>query len=304
MAEVNTAAEPDGYSVTPPELEKVEQWFWDPDFIRGMVAPLCGIGPGTRVLDVGCGTGGFGRQIYRLTQPNATVVGLDLNSQAVAWGNHYNQAHGYERFTLQQGDARRLGSHFAPATFDATVEVGMLSNVYDPDEVRSTLAQMTGLVRPGGHVASLEIDLRVMMTGESDEMHQLTGQWNQALVRGAAQTRVGNLAIAPQIPLLFHELGLQAIKVKPYFAPEPFAPFSDETIALVVDYRSIFYEDSPAHMAKRGLLRRGGLSVRRIAELCQRLGAYWDERIAIMRQGRMPPLMLQVFLFTCGQRPL
>lgn len=49
----------------------------DPDAVRRQAA-LCGIGPGVRVLDGGCGSGKTTSVIHEIVQPGGSAVGIDF----------------------------------------------------------------------------------------------------------------------------------------------------------------------------------------------------------------------------------
>jgi len=53
-----------------------------------------GIGPGMRVLDVGCGAGDVSFLLARMVGPSGTVVGVDRSEDAVAMANARARAMG------------------------------------------------------------------------------------------------------------------------------------------------------------------------------------------------------------------
>lgn len=302
MGSTQASASQAPYFTSPPILETVEKWFWDTDFVRGIIVPLCDLRPGVRVLDVGCGTGAFARQIHRYIQPGGTVVGLDKNADSVQAGNAHNATHHLDGLTLVNGDARDLVRHFELASFDVVGEVGMLCNLPGPDAVRLVLGQMIDVARPGGRVYSLQIDLGAIFAEEA-EIRDLTRKWMEAVIRGYASRDGRDMEIATKMPTYFHEQGLLDIKVKSYIAPEPFPPFAKETIDLVEGFRAWFEETSAAHRAQRQHLVGGGLTEDQIGEMCVKLRSRWDERISMMKAGQLPPLFTQVFLFVSGRKP-
>jgi len=80
---------------------------------------LAQLPPGASLLEIGCGTGWFGRA---LAQRGFRVAGLDPSGAMLA------RAQG--RFPLVRGDAARLP--FAERSFDAALLVGVLDFVPDP----------------------------------------------------------------------------------------------------------------------------------------------------------------------------
>lgn len=54
----------------------------DPEALRAQ-AEWCGIGPGLRVLDVGCGPGKTSFILHEMTQPGGAVLGLDFSTERI-----------------------------------------------------------------------------------------------------------------------------------------------------------------------------------------------------------------------------
>jgi SAM-dependent methyltransferase len=104
------------------------------------LAERLGVGPGRRVLDVGCGPGRHSRGLAAL---GADVVGLDLSRSFLA-------AAGPGRWV--QADARRLPVR--PGAFDLVVCLcqGGFGLLGGDDDV-AAFAEIAAAVRPGGHLA-------------------------------------------------------------------------------------------------------------------------------------------------------
>ena len=68
----------------------------DPDAVRRQVE-ICGIGPGARVLDGGCGSGKTTSIIHEMVQPGGSVVGIDFAQDRVDFAKkHYGNKDGIE----------------------------------------------------------------------------------------------------------------------------------------------------------------------------------------------------------------
>jgi SAM-dependent methyltransferase len=110
-----------------------EQW-------RDWVVPL---GPsdfeGKRVLDAGCGLGGFAE--YAQQWGADQVVGVDLSEAIDAAKERLDGG----RIALVQGDLHRLP--FARRSFDLAYSIGVLHHLPDP---RKGFEAVAGMVRPGG----------------------------------------------------------------------------------------------------------------------------------------------------------
>ncbi|SRR5579875_250602 len=100
-----------------------------------------GLPPGSRVLDVACGTGDLSRG---LEKQGLHAVGIDLSPGMLA------RAHGTARLVL--GDA--LDGPVRTASFDGAVSGFALRNVVD---LAALFAELARVVRPGGRISLLEL---------------------------------------------------------------------------------------------------------------------------------------------------
>jgi ubiquinone/menaquinone biosynthesis C-methylase UbiE len=104
----------------------------DADAVRNQ-AMLCGIGPGKRVLDVGCGSGKTASVIHEMIQPNGSLVGIDFSEERIEYARqHFGNRPGIEfrvmDFTKPLGDigqfdfiwVRFVLEYFLKESFDIT----------------------------------------------------------------------------------------------------------------------------------------------------------------------------------------
>jgi SAM-dependent methyltransferase len=110
-----------------------------------LLVEVLGLGPGSVVLDVGCGPG---RHSHELARRGVRVVGVDIAARFVALARDH--APGGAAFA--RGDARALPVR--PGGFDAVISLcqggfGLLGGVGEDRAV----AEMVGALRPGGRVA-------------------------------------------------------------------------------------------------------------------------------------------------------
>ncbi|RPJ74308.1 MAG: class I SAM-dependent methyltransferase [Desulfobacteraceae bacterium] len=106
--------------------------------------------PGSRVLDVGCGSGRHVSAAYLL--PRTVTVGVDAAAAELAAARERLMfhdrlgAHGGGRWHLCAADGMRLP--FAAEVFDAVVCSEVLEHLFSPDQA---VAEMMRVLKPGGH---------------------------------------------------------------------------------------------------------------------------------------------------------
>ena len=141
---------------TPQELARLERQAAIFERPTRALLERCGIGPGQRVLDLGCGAGDVTLLLGDFVGPAGHVIGVDRAPEAVA---------------TARGRAAGLGRHnvtFMVSTIDALdlppvdAVVGrfVLMHQAAPVEV---LARAARLVRPGGVVAMMESHLDALV---------------------------------------------------------------------------------------------------------------------------------------------
>ena len=106
-----------------------------------------GLRPGTRVLDIGCGTGAL---LVELAQAGARVTGIDTFEEAEGIDRQIAEA----RLREHRIEARLLTASaamlpFADESFDLAVNIGMLEHI-PPDRRAGVLREMFRVVRAGG----------------------------------------------------------------------------------------------------------------------------------------------------------
>jgi ubiquinone/menaquinone biosynthesis C-methylase UbiE len=151
--------------------------------LLGMEAPhlrltdQAGLGPGRRVLEIGCGTGNLALLAKRL-HPQAEITGLDPDPQALARARRKAASHGLA-LRLDQGFAGALP--YADASFDRVLSSFMLHHL-DEAERRRALSEAARVLKPGGslHVVDIRADglgERMAAAGFADAFEIGTGRW-------------------------------------------------------------------------------------------------------------------------------
>lgn len=112
---------------------------------RGVLIEQARIGPGERVLDIGCGTGTMAVRVKQ-THPDAEVVGLDPDPKALARARRKADGAGVN-IHFDVGFAGSLP--FADASFDRVLSSFMFHHL-PQDEKDRMLREAHRVLRPGG----------------------------------------------------------------------------------------------------------------------------------------------------------
>jgi len=111
------------------------------------VLRAAGIGAGMQILDVGCGVGDVSFLVGEIVGPRGSVLGIDLDSNAISFADERRAAQGITNVVFREGDARSVDSE---RLFDGAVGRFLLMYLSDPTAALRLIAQR---VRPGGIVA-------------------------------------------------------------------------------------------------------------------------------------------------------
>ncbi|GAA2884721.1 methyltransferase domain-containing protein [Pseudonocardia halophobica] len=131
--------------------------------LKALAIERTGTGPGSRVLDVGCGFGLETLRLARRVQPGGAVTGVDLSADFVAEGRRRAAAEGVP-VELLRADARHLP--FADASFDVTRIERVLIYLDDP---WAALREIVRVTRPGGVIAIIAPDFDTNTVNVPDE---------------------------------------------------------------------------------------------------------------------------------------
>ena len=123
----------------------------DPESIREQ-ARWCGIKPGQRLLDLGCGPGKTTAILRDMVQPGGTVLGLDASEDRIAHARrHYGNREGIQ-FAVH--DLRKPLDRFG--LFDAVWVRFVLE--YFHRENREVVQRIYESLRPGGFLYLIDLD--------------------------------------------------------------------------------------------------------------------------------------------------
>ena len=123
----------------------------DPSVLRKQ-AEWCGVKPGQRLLDLGCGPGKTTAILYDLIQPGGSILGLDGSEERIAHAkSRYGNKPGME-FAVH--DIRRPLNGFG--TFDAVWVRFVLE--YYREQSRDIVGNIAHSLNPGGSLYLLDLD--------------------------------------------------------------------------------------------------------------------------------------------------
>ncbi len=127
-------------------------WNWDSPSGRrratrraSIFVECCGLAPGRRALELGCGTGVF---LERVAPCGAAIVGLDLSADLLAKAR--GRVAAAPNVVLNRGNAESLP--YADASFDAVYGSSVLHHL----SLDRALREVLRVLRPGGQCAFTE----------------------------------------------------------------------------------------------------------------------------------------------------
>ncbi len=174
-----------------------------------MIFAEAGIRPGMRVLDIGCGAGDVAFVAADLVGPDGFVVGVDRSPDALARARLRAEQRGLAQVQFVEGD---INDPAPGGPFDAMVERLVLMWVPDPAAV---LRRQATVLRPGGLVVPIEIDLSMMWFLPEIPLGTQVKSW---LVE--AFSKAGISMLGPRLWAIVEEAGLRPlgkIGVQPVF---------------------------------------------------------------------------------------
>ena len=124
-----------------------------------------GIGPGSHVLDIGCGTGDVSLTAAELVGPEGRVVGIDRGAVALEAAREKADRAGLRNVSFEVSE---ITDFHRPASFDALV--GRFVLMHQPDPAAS-LRAIARAVKPGGVCVFVESFMELLRTGGHSEPH-------------------------------------------------------------------------------------------------------------------------------------
>ncbi len=176
-----------------------------------------GLPPGSRWLDVGCGTGALSQLVLETASPSE-VIGIDPSEGYVAYAREHVTG---ERVAFEIGDAQQLP--FENGSFDAVVTGLVLNFLSQPGQGVAEMVRVTR--RPGDAVAAYVWDY-------AGKMQLMRHFWDAAVALDPAALELDEgrrFPICHPGPLeqLFKSAGLQDVVVRAIDVSTHFRDFDD-----------------------------------------------------------------------------
>ncbi len=157
------------------ELDRLEAQARIVDPLTRRFWEWAGVGPGMRVLDVGCGAGHTTLLLADMVGEHGAVVGIDIAAEAI--GVAMSRSRDRSNVSYVNGDP---GNHAFDAPFDAVV--GRYVLMFQPDPA-GFLAAAAAHARPGGVVSFHELDANGIASRPPVPSFDQVASWNAEVTR-------------------------------------------------------------------------------------------------------------------------
>ena len=207
--------------------------WWNSDYLD-LLGQRLDLGRRTRLLDVGCGAGHWGRAVLQQMSPKATLTGIDREP---AFFDAANEAAAASKLTAHYQQAQAEALPFEDDLFDVVTCQTVLIHVPDAQAV---VAEMLRVAKPDGVVLLVEPDNLVMATSFLGSSVPLTARERMSLLElqllcheGKRALGEGDGEVGARLPTLLHEGGAVAMQT---FASDKCAwaqaPYDDHAQAV------------------------------------------------------------------------
>ena len=226
---------------------------------------------------VGCGPGDFTRQLARLSNQKATILGIDSNEKSIqAATTDTKKARLSQCVSYELGDVYKIPLEDGYA--DLTCCRTLLMHLTEPLKAVKEMARVT---RTGGSVVALEGGKMGAFYDPNDgEYSMLAERAYEAWVNGIRKLEGKEFKIGEKLPGIFRKAGLSGIKAEvqadAWLYSDPRRRLSDVKAELRFDY-SLFRE---RRRKDRKYLVAGGMSNDRITSYFNRLEARTEQLLS------------------------
>ncbi len=256
-------------------------------YSREMAAFLrrfAGVRPGMRVVELGCGSGFWGRLLMPALRGRGSLLGIDLDAtlvaraRALARVERVNVAAVRLRLAYRVGDAARTG--LRANSVDLVTCHRLLCVVPRPERI---LREMVRIARSGGLVVANEHvhGEQPFFDPDDPELRELNAERDRAWVRGFKRLVGGDHRIGERVAALFVGAGLRDVRAEGVLAPASAHPF-DSRVPLA-EARAYFeyLRDSLARgdAVRERIYRAGGWTARHERRFVARALATIERRL-------------------------
>jgi len=124
-----------------------------------------GVVPGATVADVGCGPAAISVLLAELVGPEGRVIGVEREAEALAAAEQMVASVGVGNVELRQGEATATG--IEPGSVDVVMMRHVLA--HNGGHEQQIVDHLASLVRPGGSVYIVDVDLSAIRLLDIDE---------------------------------------------------------------------------------------------------------------------------------------
>ena len=226
---------------------------------------------------VGCGPGDFTRQLARLSNQKATILGIDSNEKSIqAATTDTKKARLSQCVSYELGDVYKIPLEDGYA--DLTCCRTLLMHLTEPLKAVKEMARVT---RTGGSVVALEGGKMGAFYDPNDEEYSMLAERAyEAWVNGIRKLEGKEFKIGEKLPGISRKAGLSGIKAEvqadAWLYSDPRRRLSDVKAELRFDY-SLFRE---RRRKDRKYLVAGGMSNDRITSYFNRLEARTEQLLS------------------------
>ncbi len=196
-------------SLTSTTLKHLRDRWWDDafaTFLDDTLQPR----PGSRILDVGCGSGTAELHLGLSRVAGVSLFGIDIVLERVREARAVTRKHEV-RVGLAAASAARLP--FASSAFDSAFCVAVLQHLADPSDAVAELSRVT---RPGGRVVVVEPDNDSQYWYSSSDAGRQAHEAATRFFRAVAEVEgdAADPVLGPRIPGLFLRHQIQPLTVQ------------------------------------------------------------------------------------------
>jgi ubiquinone/menaquinone biosynthesis C-methylase UbiE len=164
-----------------------------------------GLGPGSRVLEGGCGTGAALPDLLETVGASGRIVGTDVTEAFLAQARERAGRLGAKNAEYLSADVRALPQE--DGAFDAAFCDKVLLHVGPP---RAVLGELVRVTRPGGRVGALEWQPHFTLSTTRPEL--------EAKFNGVFRAAVCDFQACPNLGRYLREAGLRDVVTRAYLA--------------------------------------------------------------------------------------